>query len=406
MDLVEKLAKSVLSQINVENIVSVLRDLISISGHRELPEKESKVAEYIFAWFEKVGIDAEKVDVTPGRPNVIAVIKGANDGYSLMYNCHMDTVPEYGWTGKPCPFDAEVKEGRVYGRGSCDMKGAIAAIMIAMKAIQRSKIELKGDLIFAGVVGEEGDGSIGTKDLMQKKFMPDMAVVCEPTDLNISIGHRGSSNLMLSVHGRPAHSAYPERGVNAIMLTSDVLQELKKELFPKLKQRKHNLLGSPTLTPAVIQGGIRTDVVPDLCKVTLNYRYPPGEEPEKVKDEISNLLKKLREKNPNLNAEVTILSNALGVETSRDHVVINTLRRNVKKLAGENPKIIGSGFWTDASILVNQGRIPSVIFGPGKEEIAHTIMEYVEIDQLLIAAQVYALTALDICSKQRVQGFK
>ena len=404
MNLTEKkIVENVLNQIGIEKTVDLLRDLIRIPGHRELPEKESKVAEYIAKRFEKVSIDVKTSDVTPSRPNVIAVIKGTNDGYSLMYNCHMDTVPIYGWVGKPGPFDAEVKEGKIYGRGSCDMKGAIAAVIIAMEAIQRSEIRLKGDLIFAGVVGEEGDGSIGTKKIVQKEPKPDMAVVCEPTNLNISIGHKGSSSLMISTRGQPAHSAYPERGVNAIMLMSDVLQALRKELFPKLKQRKHRLLGSPTLTPTVIQGGMRTDVVPDQCKVKMNYRYPSGEEPEKVKEEISNLLMKLREKNSNLNAEVTILSNGFGMEIPRNHMIVKALRQSMRKVTGKNPKIVGSGFWTDASILVNALRIPSVIFGPGKEEVAHTTMEYVEVDQLLIAAQVYALTALDVCLKQRVR---
>lgn len=304
--------------------------------------------------------------------------------------------------GKPGPFEAMVKGGKIYGRGSCDMKGAIAAVMTAMEAIQRSEMRLKGDLIFAGVVGEEGDDSIGTKSIVQKESMPDIAVACEPTDLNVSIRHGGSGTLMMSTRGRPAHSAYPERGVNAIMLMFNVLRALREELFPKLKQRKHRLLGPPTLTPAVVQGGMRTDVVPDLCEVRLNYRYPSGEEPEKVKEEISDLLNKLREKNPDLSAEITILSNAFGMEIPRNHMIVKALMHSMKKVTGENPKIVGSCFWTDASILVNMGRIPTVIFGPGKEEVTHTTMEYVEINQLAIAAQVYVLTALEVCSKQHV----
>ncbi len=398
-DLVEK----VLNNIRVEILVGLVRDLVRIPGHRELPEKESNIAKYIENWLKKAGLSVKTRDVFPDRPNVIALMKGSGNGYSLMYNGHMDTVPAYGWVEEPGPFSGEVMEGKIYGRGSCDMKGAIAAAMVAMEAIQRSEIELKGDLIFTGVVGEEGEGSIGTKEIVQNESIPDMAVVCEPTDLNIFIGHKGSSSLIISARGRPVHSAYPEGGVNAIMLMSDILQALKKELLPRLKRRKHRFLGPPTLTATVIKGGMLTDVVPDQCEVTFNYRYPSGEEPGKVKEEISNLLNKMQEKDLSLNAEVTILNNALGMEIPKDCRIVKSLRQSMKKVTEKNPKIVGTGYWTDASILVNTGRIPTVIFGPGKEEVAHTTLEYVEINQLLTAAQVYALTALDICLQQRAQ---
>lgn len=396
-DLVEK----VLNNIRVENLVDLVRDLVRIPGHRELPEKEGNIAKYIRNWFKEAGLSVRTRDVLPNRPNVIALIKGSGNGYSLMYNGHMDTVPAYGWVEEPGPFSGEVMEGKIYGRGSCDVKGAIASAMVAMEAIQRSEIELKGDLIFTGVVGEEGEGSIGTKENVQSESIPDMAVVCEPTDLNIFIGHKGSSSLMITTRGRPAHSAYPEKGINAIMLMSNILQALRKELFPRLERRKHRFLGTPTLTATAIKGGMLTDVVPDLCEVIFNYRYPSGEEPGKVKEEISNLLNKMREKDFNLNAEVTVLNNALGMEIPKNSRIVKSLRQSMKKVTGKNPKVVGTGYWTDASILVNTGHIPTVIFGPGKEDVAHTTMEYVEINQLLTAAQVYALTALDICLQQR-----
>jgi acetylornithine deacetylase/succinyl-diaminopimelate desuccinylase len=364
-------------------------------------EKEREIAQYIGQWFEKSGINVKLEDVTPNRPNVIATIEGSGDGYSLMYNCHTDTVPEYGWTAQPGPFETHTKEGKIYGRGSCDMKGAIAAVMIAMKAIHNSGAELGGDLMFAGVVGEEGDGSIGTKALVQKKTLADMAVVCEPTDMNISIGHRGSSNLLLSAYGKPAHSAYPEKGINAITMMANILQALQQQIYPKLKKRKHRLLGPSTLTPALIQGGMRTDVVPDYCEVKLNYRYPPGQEPTRIREELSSLLESLHVKNPELRAEIKIASDSLGMEIPEDHLLVKTLRQTMKAVKGESPRLVGSGFWTDASILTNQGNVPSVIFGPGKESIAHTTMEYVDADQLLQATQAYALASLEICRKKR-----
>ncbi len=380
-------------------IVHILKELIKIQGHRELPERENKVTEYLLQWFEKGKFDVKGVEVVPGRINLIARLNGSANGASLMYNCHMDTVPEYGWVSKPGPFEPIVENNRVYGRGSCDMKGAIASVMVAMRAIKASGIELKGDLVFAGVIGEEGEGSIGTKALVEKNIITDMAVVCEPTNLNISIGHRGSSNISLACHGIPAHTAYPERGVNAITMMSTIIESIDKELYPKLKRRKHKLFGPPSLTPAVIQGGMRTDVVPDLCEVRLNYRYSQGQDPSLLKEEIKQLISKLQKQRPNVRAEVEILTDALGMETSSDHTIVKSLKKALK-LIGKQSKIVGSGFWTDASILSNKGGIPSVLFGPGKEEVAHSVNEYVDIEQLCIASQAYALTGLEVCNKK------
>ena len=393
--------EKVFKKIKPLEIVHILKELIRIQGHRELPEKENKVSEYLLQWFEKEKLNVNDVEVVPNRINLIARLNGVGNGVSIMYNCHMDTVPEYGWTSRPGPFEPVVKNNRVYGRGSCDMKGAIASVMVAMRAIKDSGIELNGDLVFAGVIGEEGEGSIGTKALVEKNIITDMAVVCEPTDLNISIGHRGSSNIRLVCHGVPAHTAYPERGINAIAMMSKILESIDKELCPKLKQRKHKLLGPPSLTPAVIQGGMRTDVVPDLCEIKLNYRYSHGQEPSHLKEEIEQLINHLQKRRPNLRADVEILTDSLGMETPQNHIIVKSLSKAIKAVTGKQPKVIGSGFWTDASILSNKSGIPSVLFGPGKEEVAHSVNEYVDIDQLYFASQVYALTGLEVCSKKQ-----
>lgn len=403
MDSFERQFGRIEREIDINEIIDLLKKLIEIPSHRLVPEKEGKIAEFIANWFDSAGIEVKAKDVTPGRANVIATLRGDGDGQSLMYNCHMDTVPEYGWTGEPGPFHPRLKDGKVYGRGACDMKGAIAAIMTAMRAMQRTDTRLRGDLIFAGVVGEEGDDSIGTKTIVSEKCLPDMAVICEPTDLNVSIGQRGSSNLLLTVQGVPAHSAYPERGINAINLMSVVLQALQKQVIRKLVRRRHKLLGPPTLTPTVINGGLRTDVVPDFCEVKLNYRYVPGQEPDQLEREIRDLLNTLKEKKPELKAEVSVASNALGMETQKNHPLVGALRHSVKVISKRYPRIVSSGFWTDASILSNQGHVPSVIFGPGEEFVAHTTNEYVESSQLLVAAKCYALTAGTICQQKCVE---
>ena len=397
----QKVIEKILDQIDIEKIKNLTKEMIRIEGHRLIPENESKVAEYIAAWLEKADLNVEVRDVTPGRPNIICVIKGSGKGYNLMFNGHMDTVPIYGWDTDIEPFSGVEKEGKIYGRGSSDMKGGIAAAMVAMSAIHQSGIKLKGDVIFTGVIGEEGGGSIGTKNIVSNGPIPDMAIVCEPTDLNVSIAHRGSSSFVLTTKGKAAHSATPERGINAILMMADALQTLRKELSPKLKQRRHRYMGPPTLTPAVIQGGTRADVVPDFCEVRINYRYPPNEQPEKVKEEIEVILKKLHNKNPEFNAEINLPGKGPGMEIPRDHMIVNTLMKSIRHATGKTPKVVGSFFWTDASILVNQGNIPTALCGPGQEELAHSPNEYVEIDQLYQAAKAYALTIAEICQKTK-----
>jgi acetylornithine deacetylase/succinyl-diaminopimelate desuccinylase len=383
----------------MKTLVKLIQSLVRIPGHRDLPEKEGNVARYIEEWLRNANLCVRTENVLPNRPNVIATINGSGDGNNLLYSGHMDTVPEYGWEGDPGPFSGKILGNKVYGRGACDMKGALAAIMVAMDAIQKSGIKLRGNLIFSGVIGEEGEGSIGTKDFVQRTHVnvAETAVVCEPSNLQIFIGHKGFSNLRISTRGRSVHSAYPKKGVNAIELMCDVLQTLRKELYPKLKSRKHKLLGPPVLTITLIKGGTLADTVPDSCEALVNYRYPPGEDPSKVEEEIVYLLGKMQEENTNLDAKVTILSNVLGMKTSKQSGIVKSLKQNVEEVTGITPKITGTGYWTDASIFTNNGKMQSVIFGPGDEMLAHTTQENIDINQLLIASQVYALTALDIC---------
>lgn len=397
--LMEGIARKVLSQIDVDDAIRIAKDLIRIPGHRELPEKESKVAEYISRRFEESGITVQTKDITPCRPNVIAVVKGSGGGYSLMYNCHTDTVPVYGWLGEPGPFSALEKGGKIYGRGSCDMKGAIAATIVAMEAIHRTGVKLKGDLVFAGVIGEEGNGSIGTKDIVQNGPLTDFAVVCEPTNLKVSVGHKGSSNFLITTKGRPAHSATPEMGVNAISAMAGVLKKLERDFVPELRKKSHKLFGPPTFTPAVIQGGMRTDVVPDHCEVRVNCRYPPGVEPEEVREGIDRILQKMRRENKDFSAEVTLLGKSPGAEVAKDSMVVEALSRSVEQATGRPAEIVGSYFWTDASILVNNGKVPTALFGPGKEQMAHAPFEYVEVDHVGVSAKIFALTALEVCLK-------
>jgi acetylornithine deacetylase/succinyl-diaminopimelate desuccinylase family protein len=406
----------ILCMLDERKLIELLKNLIQIESHREVPEQEGKIADFISDWLRDSNIKVEVREVINGRSNVIGMIKGTGNGYSLMFNGHMDTVPIYKWDSNFGPFSAELREGKIFGRGSSDMKGGLAAAMIAMETIQKSNIKLKGNLVLTAAIGEEGSCSIGTKEIVRNGPRTDMAIVCEATNMNISIAQKGSCRIMIATHGKSAHTGTPEQGINAIMKMVDVIQTLKKELFAHLGDRTHSLLGSPRLTVAVIEGGKRHDVVPDCCQIQMSYRYLPGDTPEEMIKKISEILEDLKSKDPELRFEVNepirylpwkyekTVFKSLPMEILEDHQIVQALKNSIKSVTGDSPKVVGTPGWTDASILLNDGNINTVIYGPGGFEQAHSSGEYVEVEQVLHAAKIYLMTALNICLTEKKEN--
>lgn len=409
----EKLVKKTLKHLDRKGTINLVRDLIRIPSHRDIPEQESKVAKYIAQRLEKSGINVQLREVTDGRPNIVAIIKGSGGGYSLTFNGHTDTVPVYGWK-IPDPraleiYSGAVREGVIYGRGSVDMKGGLGAMIVAMEAIKKSGVDLKGDLVFTGVVGEEGSCSIGTKEILRNGPKTDFVLVGEATRLNVEIANKGSWDFTITVHGRTAHSGQPEKGINAVVKMAEIVKVLEKEVPVQLRRRKHRLLGYSVMNISKIEGGIYGDVVPDLCKLSVRIRYTPVYTRKKLEGMISEILQRLQKKDPELTVEMsTILKHypwkwgevtldGLPREISKDNILVKTLRRNVKMVTGKYPKIRGSKGWSDSALFTNEANIPAVNFGPGNGG-AHSPTECLKIDQLHKAAEIFTITSLDICN--------
>lgn len=400
---------NVLNMVDEKRLIELLRNLIQIESHREVPGQEAKIANFISNWLENSNIKVKVREVINGRSNVIGIIKGTGDGYSLMLNGHVDTVPIYRWDSNIGPFSGEVRDGKIFGRGSSDMKGGLAAAMMAIETIQKSNVKLKGDLVLTAVIGEEGSCSIGTQEIVRNGPRTDMAIVCEATNMNISIAQKGSCRIIITTQGKSAHTGTPEKGINAIMKMVDVIETLKRKLFAPLEDRKHPLLGTPKLTIAVIEGGERHDVVPDRCQVQMSYRYLPGDTPEEMIEQISEILGGLKSQDTDLKFEVNepirylpwkyekAVFKSLPMEISEDHKIVQVLENSIKSVTGDLAKIVGTPGWTDASILLNDGNIATVIYGPGGFEQAHSSGEYVEIEQVINAAKIYLMTALNTC---------
>jgi succinyl-diaminopimelate desuccinylase len=378
----------------MDEVIALTRQLIKIPSENP-PGEEEAVSEFIAEKLKSIGLTVRFHEYKPNRPNVVGLLQGGKGKPILMFNGHTDTVPTGDkslWTTDP--FSADIRDGKIYGRGAADMKGALAAMISAAQAVVESSVKLKGTLIFSFVADEEVTG-FGTKNLIDRGYRADFAVVGEPTELKVQTAHKGVVGLKIKTKGRAAHASMPNEGVNAIYGMSKICLALKEKQYG-LMTKKHHLLGSPTINVGTIRGGLKTNMVPDHCEITVDRRLLPGESPENVKFEIDMLLDELKEHNPLLRVESEIINVAEPSETHAHERVVKIAREAVKEIMKEDPGITGFIATCDMRFLVNQARIPTIILGPGNLRQAHTVDEYIETRQVLNGAKIYALIALKL----------
>ncbi len=380
-------------KIDSDLTLKLLRDLIKIpSVNPSIQEgyDEEAIANYIARWFRKSKrFHVIEQTVDKNRFNVIAILGGKGQGRSLMFNGHMDTVGTSYMTVNP--FRPIFRSGRIYGRGACDMKGSLAAMMSAVLALANLNEPLDGDVVFSGVVDEE-HGSKGTTKLVER-FRCDAAIVGEPTDLEVAIAHKGYAWLEVETLGKEAHGSVPERGVDAI----ENMATLMSQLEPLRRQHelmKHPLVGTPKIHTATISGGTDWSTVPGNCVLRLERRLIPGEKPDDSLKEIRKIIHAISKKNDKFRAKVRLIHYADSMEVDAGLPHIKILQENAKRAAGKG-RIIGAPYWTDASILVNRGKTPSCLFGPGNIRVAHSKNENVKVGDVELAARIYARTALE-----------
>lgn len=372
--------------------ITLLSDLVAIdSVNPSLVQGgpgESRIAAFIAEYFRGLGLDVHLQDVAPGRPNVIGVLESGAAGPSLMFCGHIDTV---GVEGMQSPFEPVARDGRLYGRGAQDMKGGVAAMIDAAR-VARERGFHAGRLIIAAVVDEEY-ASIGA-DALVREWRADAAVVTEPTDLRMGVGHKGFAWFEIETAGRAAHGSRPREGRDAIFRMGRVLHRLE-QLDRELQSRPaHPIMGTASLHASIITGGREWSSYPDRCVLQMERRTVAGETSASAEDEIAVILGALRTSDPEFAAAAKLVFSRSPYETPGGHRISSLLRECAHE-RGVNAEPVGMSFWTDAAILGEAG-VPSVLFGPGGAGL-HSIEEYVNTADVIACRDVLADLALAWC---------
>lgn len=379
----------------------IMGQLIRRESHSQQDGCEAEVALYLKGLLTEAGCETSLREVAPGRPNVLGVIGDASSGPTLMINCHMDTVPGGNWQGPDAgPYEAVIRDGRVYGRGAADVKGSITGAVLAIKALLSTGAKIPGRVVFAGVTGEEGSTSNGTHELLRNGPIPDMAIVCEPSGLGIYVSQKGSTNFSVGFSGKAAHSSRPELGVNAIDAAARFLLLHHASYGSRVGITVDPLLGPATLVPVGVSGGGRGDTIPDRCSVKLNCRYPSIVHPEEVEAYLKDTAEETS-RTAGVGCEVSRETRtvqwrfedkpsfeALPFTTPLDSPLVTSLVRSITAVRGKEPAIMGATFWSDAGLISGAAGVPAVVFGPGDISVAHAPVEYVEIAQVLDMAKI------------------
>jgi len=350
---------------------------------------ESKIAAFVASWLATEGLAVQVVEPLPGRASVIGVLAGAGGGMSLMLNAHMDTV---GAGGMKDPFTPVVREGRVYGRGAYDMKGSLAAIMIAAR--EAKKLKLHGDLIVAAVADEEV-ASVGTAAVL-KRVEADAAIVTEPTEMRLCLAHKGFAWLEVETRGVAAHGSRADLGVDAVGHMGRILTGVL-ELDRRLRAgRGHLLLGTGTIHASLIEGGQELSTYPARCVVKLERRTIPGEDGASALREIEEVIAAARVADPALEASAGLLMERPPSQLGADSFVTEAVEKAATEELRRQPEVIGVAYWMDMA-LSNAMGIPTVAFGPSGEG-AHADVEWVDLASLETCVQVYLRAAELLCA--------
>lgn len=379
----------------VENVRSELIDLAQELVRTPTPNppgQEEKAALILQSRFEAERLKTEMIPESDGRANIVMTLPGAGKAPTLLYDGHLDTVgpgDEGAWSDPP--YSGLIKNGRLLGRGSSDMKAGVAAQAMAAILAHRSGIELAGDLVVASTCGEETD-NLGAHTLRNTGRLEGVGgiVIAEPSSNEVFIAEKGTLWIEISTFGRTSHGSAPHLGINAIGKMLDLLVDLRHF---KPGGDKHPLLGEATSSLNLINGGFKTNVVPDHCTAVFDIRTVPGRSHQDIISALKSELKLAQASDKNFRAELKIAKDLPSVSTAEDHKLVKLAQDIGRELWNRELKPAGISGYTDAAVLVPGTQIPFIIFGPGDMKTAHQPNEYVEIEKLVDATAFLLLLA-------------
>jgi acetylornithine deacetylase len=384
--------------------VKLLRDLVAIDSVNPTlvpgARGEAAASEFLCKFFQERGIPAELEEAAPGRPNVVALFpatssakqSGEKKPASLAILAHIDTV---GAGDMPDPFTSQERDGRLYGRGALDIKSGVAA-MCAAAIAARDAGTIQNPLLIAAVVDEECD-SIGTEALL-KRYTADAAIVIEPTDLRLTIAHKGYAWFEIVTHGRAAHGSLPSEGRDAIRMMGRVLNILDALDRKLASLTPHPLLGHGSLHASVIHGGQELSSYPAECRLQLERRMLPEESAGEFEVELRSLVAGLSARDPDFRATVRGLGSRPAYEISPDAPIVRLVSNAIRKTLGSESakEFVGMAAWTDTALLAEAG-IPGIVFGPSGRGL-HGKEEYVELDSVVQCSEILLEAIRSACS--------
>lgn len=350
---------------------------------------ESAIADFCAGWLADHGLEVHRLESRPGRPSVVGIARGTGGGRSLMFNAHYDTVTLTGYDGDP--LDPRIEDGKLFGRGAFDMKSGLAAAMVATAAA--NSLGLSGDVLVACVADEE-HSSWGTEEVL-RHFTADAAIVTEPSQLELTLAHKGFTWFDIVLEGSAAHGSRPDLGVDAIAKAGYVLVAIDEWGQRLAAGDQHPLLGSGSVHASIIRGGEEASSYPAECRLTIERRTIPGESADSVETELSGILDRLSATVPDFAFRIERGLERQPFEADAGDAIVSTLSTHATAALGHPPAIRGEPFWTDCALIQAAG-IPVVLFGADGGG-AHAATEWVDIASVHTLTAILLATASDFC---------
>ena len=381
--------KNLDAHIQSDRIVQIASDLISCRSDPHY-DMEYGIAAYLQKFLSDLGLDVQMQFVESKRYNVIARLAGKPGGKTLMYCGHIDVVPpgnEDNWTTPP--FSAHLAEGKLYGRGSTDMKGGIASMLHVLELFVQHGVRPDGDILLVLVVDEETTNK-GIKTFFKSGIAADACIVGEPTRMHVALGNKGVLGIWLTIKGKRVHAAIPEQGVNPIYHASSMIQIIEKYQKSVLNGRTYERMGNPTMTVTMIQAGKELNSVPPQCDMRIDRRLVMGETKENCLKEFEDLLEELKKEIPGCNCSYRVTTFCPPGTNPEDDPIVKMLCHSIDPEAPETVPIGMITGTTEASLILENMDIPVVICGPGDIGDAHIENEFVSVEELAKGSMVYA----------------